>query len=151
MRSSLILNEIRKTINVVYPRAVVIMPNEPLSEDSNDAELFFEVAISGQDYSLETETSTSSSAIASVVIVGKRNTGCSKLDEIAETFIATFSPIGKSGVNFNRSLFVDDSENISYLYIKNVERSEAGIYDGKYKLTIFISLEIYEDRKYARY
>lgn len=151
MRSNLILKELKKAVTVVSPRAVVILPNEPATDDANNSELFFEISVSGQDYHLETEVSTFSSAIASIVIIGKRNVGAGRLDDIAEKFVKMFSPIDPMGRNFSRSLYVDESDKVSYLYIKHVERSEAGIYDGKYKLTIFISLEIYEDRKYVGY
>ena len=151
MRSNLILKELKKAVAVVSPRAVVILPNEPATEEINSSDLFFEISVSGQDYHVETEVSTSSSAIASIVIVGNRNVGAGRLDDIAEKFVKMFSPIDPMGRVFSRSLFVDESDKVSYLYIKNVERSEAGIYDGKYKLTIFISLEIYEDRKYVGY
>ncbi len=151
MRSNLILKELKKAVEVISPHAVVILPNEPVAEDANNAELYFEISVSGQDYHLETEASTFSSALASIVIVGKRNTGAGRLDDLAEHFVQMFSPIDPVGRNFSRSLYVEESEKVTYVYVKNVERSEAGIYDGRYKLTIFISLDVYEDRKYVWY
>lgn len=116
----------------------VVWPNEFTPDDATDADVFFEIFSGGASPERETENSDVGSVVGSIVLNGKANVGISYLDGIAESILALF----RAG-NPNRLKGFGDGN--AKAYVVGVERSEGGIDSGRYKITIFITFDIYED------
>lgn len=128
----------------LLPEKVVYFPNEPIPTSAYEKGVFFEVFTGNVELITETEISCVSSVVGSIVINGKTNAGTSFLDAIAEALAYSFSasnPRRKKG--FRTKDF--DGERYSKVYVSSVERSESGIDNGRYKITVFITFDIYED------
>lgn len=122
----------------------VYFPNETIPADANEQIVFFEVFTGGEAPFVDTENSNVSTCVGSIVINGKQNIGTSLSDAIAEALMNQFLERNPSrNIGFTTSHF--DGENIDNVYIVNVERSEGGIDNGRYKITVFITFEIYEE------
>lgn len=122
---------------------VIINPNEYISSEVDEQDVYFEVYCGGVAPQYDTENSTKTSVIGTIVINGKINVGSSLIDAISETLFYNFiptNPLRKQG--FKVRNFYDS--NIVNVYISNIERTETGIDNGRYKTTLFITFDIYE-------
>lgn len=126
----------------ITPR--IFFPNEQIPADALSEPVFFEVFTGDETPVWDTEKTSVSTVVGSIVINGKLNVGASLLDAIAEALMDPFLPR-----NSRRKIgFVTPNNNGEYLesvYVTNVERSESGVDGGRYKITIFITFDIYED------
>lgn len=123
----------------------IYLPNEPIPPDANDADLYFEVFCSGQNQEKDTERSTISGLVGSIVASGKGNVGIALVDKVADDLMFQFSPVNR----FQKKDFtVLDGElgRSERFYVVNAERSESGIDEGRYKTTIFLTFEVFEDK-----
>lgn len=116
----------------------IVLPNELAPEDSIDADVFFEIFSGGTTPEIETENSDVGAIVGSIVLNGRTNVGVAYLDGIAENLLALFRANNPN----RRKGFVDGN---AKAYVVGVERSEGGIDNGRYKITIFITFDIYED------
>lgn len=122
----------------------VYFPNEIIPDEAYDENVFFEVFTGDEAPVFDTEKTSVSAVVGSIVINGKQNVGVSLLDAVAEALIKPFlprTPLRKIGFK----TLTCDGEYFDDVYIVSVERSEGGIDNGRYKITIFLTFEIYED------
>ena len=126
------------------PIKKVYFPNEIIPEDAYEQNVFFEVFTGDEAPVWDTEKTSVSTVVGSIVINGKQSVGASLLDAIAEALIKPFlprTPFRKIGFTTPSC----DGENLDDVYVIGAERSEGGIDNGRYKITIFLTFEIYED------
>lgn len=122
----------------------IFFPNEKITADALNDPVLFEVFTGDEAPIFDTEKTSVSTVVGSIVVNGKLNVGSSLLDAIAEALMSPFlprNPCRKIG-------FITPNCNGEYLenvYVTNVERSEGGVDGGRYKITIFITFDIYED------
>ena len=122
------------------PDAPIAFPNEPTSASFESAPVALEVFCSGREYYRDTEDGTVANAIGSVVLNGDQNAGAARLDELAERLTRAFAP----SAGFSTRA---ETGTTARVYSTRVERSESGLYNRKYKITIFVTLDIYEDKE----
>lgn len=123
----------------------IYYPNEPIPEDANDADLYFEVFCGDQTKEIETEHSTISGVVGSIVINGKQNAGIALVDKVADDLLLTFSPANRFETR-GFSVLNKETGIVERLYVLTVERSESGIDEGRFKTTIFLTFEVFEDK-----
>lgn len=147
MRQLAILNFLASAVKELSSEQTfpIYLPNEPIPEDANDAKLFFELFCGDQAQEIETEHSTISGVVGSIVINGKQNAGIALVDKVADDLVLAFSPTNRFQ---KRGFSVLNSETgvVERLYAISVERSEGGIDEGRFKTTVFITFEIFEDK-----
>ena len=143
-----ILQYLTEAINAIQDpllsqNKTILYPNEYVPIEVADKELYFEVFCGDLAPQYETENSTTSNVVGTIVINGKTNVGNSLLDAVSEALIYNFlptNPLRKIGFSTRNSY----DNNISNVYVSSVERTETGIDDGRYKVSIFITFDIYE-------
>lgn len=122
------------------PEVPIVFPNEPTGAKFESAPVALEVFCSGREYYRDTEDGTVSKAIGSVVLNGDQNAGAAELDDLAERLTRAFAP--SAGFSTRAETGVTGR-----VYSTRVERSESGLYNRRYKITIFVTLDIYEDKE----
>lgn len=122
----------------------VFFPNETIPVDALDDSVFYEVFTGDETPLWDTERTSVSTVVGSIVINGKLNVGATLLDAIAEAMTKPFLPRNpRRKIGFKT--LENDGDYSNGVYITYVERSEGGVDNGRYKITIFITFEIYED------
>lgn len=122
----------------------VFYPNETIPAEAVSDSVFYEVFTGDETPVWDTERTSASTVVGSIVINGKLNIGISLFDAIAEALTDKFLPCNP----YRKIGFVTpncDGKRLQNVYVTNVERSEGGVDGGRYKITIFITFEIYED------
>lgn|GEM_PF-4494840 len=143
MKDIVILKGLYDALDAKYPDVPIILPNEPIDVDTTAKNVFFEIAVTGRTWTRETEESTISTAVGSIIINGRQNTGIGAVDTIADALLEHFAPLNPA--LRNGYTWVDEQTGaISRAYVTEVSRSESGIHDERFKTTVFITLEIYE-------
>lgn len=142
MREKTLLKALGRVLRRVAPDAYIIYPNEaPTRQNISDA-LCFEASISNASLERETETTTSGATTGAVVVAGALNVGIGAVDEAAQALVDAFAPLKENGEAWVSEA---DGGKWSRAYIERVERSESGIYNDQFKVTIFIHFTIYEE------
>ena len=125
-------------------RLLVYFPNEPLPDNVNDADLYFCVYCGGEFPAIETEKTTVSNIVGSIVLNGKINIGIDFLDKIADQIMTLFSPTNprrEKGFTLNREKGL-----VERFYVTSVERTAPGFDEGRLKITMFINFDVFEER-----
>ena len=139
MTDRTILERLAAVARDLAPNAPIVFPNEPTSANVESAPLFLEVFCSGREYYLDTEEGRTANVIGSIVLNGEQNAGAARLDDLAEKLTTALAPpFGFSATQANGT--------IGRAYSARVERSESGLYNRRFKITVFITLDIYEDK-----
>lgn len=121
----------------------IYFPNELIPADAVNETVFFEVFTGSDKPEFETEKTNVSTVVGSIVINGKTNVGISFLDAIAEALLDPFLPRNpKRKTGF--VIFDGDGYPSQRIYVTGIDRSEGAVDKGRYKITIFITFEIYE-------
>ena len=121
----------------------IVFPNEPIEERVYSQDVFFELFCGGVKPENETENSAVSTIVGSIVLNCKTNVGVSYLDALADALVYFFNPANPYRKNGFRTCD-DRDDNTIDVYVANVERSETGSDNGRYKCTIFVTFEVYE-------
>lgn len=122
----------------------VFYPNENIPDDANDEDVYFEVFVGATAPEVETEQTTSYSCVASIVLNGRQNVGIAPLETIAESLTRMFSPVNPDRI---KGFAVDENNVTTNIYIAKTEKTEGGNDAGRYKITVFITLDTFEERK----
>lgn len=144
MTDLVILNGLSDALRASYPNTHIILPNEPIDAQIAASDVFFDVAVTGRTWTRETEESTLSTAVGSIIINGRQNTGVGEVDSIADALLAYFAPLNfalRNGFTWT------DGETVARAYVAELQRSESGIHNGRFKVTVFITFEIYEEKR----
>ena len=145
MRDITILKGLYATLEALQPNVPIILPNEPIASEIASNELFFEIANTGRTWSRETEESTLSTTVCSIIINGRQNKGIGAVDKIADALLSYVAPLNPS--LRNGFTFIDETSGVvSRAYVTEVSRSESGIHNGRFKVTVFVTLEIFEEK-----
>ena len=145
MKDITILKGLYSALDALYPATPIILPNEPIASEIASTDVFFEIANTGRTWTRETEESTLSTTVCSIIINGRQNTGIGAVDTIADALVDNFTPLNPA--TRNGFTFVDEARGVvSRAYVTETSRSESGTYNGRFKVTVFITLEIFEDK-----
>ena len=148
MRDITILKGLYNALDALYPNTPIILPNEPIASEIASMDVFFEIANTGRTWTRETEESTLSTTVCSIIINGRQNKGVGTVDKIADALLAYFAPLNPA--LRNGFTFIDDTNGvISRAYVTEASRSESGTHNSRFKVTVFITLEIYEEKSYG--
>lgn len=122
----------------------IYFPNEQIPADAINENVFFEVFSGDDKPEFDTEKTNVSTVVGSIVINGKLNVGVSFLDAIAQALLDPFLPRNTAR---KTGFVIKDGEGYpsERAYVTGIERSEGGVDKGRYKITIFITFDIYED------
>lgn len=119
----------------------VFFPNENIPEDAYNEEVFFEVFTGGVAPEIDTEQTAVFSTVASIILNGKQNVGVARLETVADAIVNAFSTVSNDNVKTLTSV----NNNVKTdVYVTSVERSESAIDGGRYKTTIFLTLDAFE-------
>lgn len=144
MTDLVVLNGLSDALRASYPDTPIILPNEPIDAQIAANNVYFEIAVTGRTWTRETEESTLSTAVGSIIINGRQNTGVGEVDSIADALLAYFAPLNFS---LRNGFTWTDGETIARAYVVESQRSESGIHNGRFKVTVFITFEIYEEKR----
>lgn len=146
MRQLAILQFLQSAIRELATEPLPIyFPNEPIPVDANDASLYFEVFCGDQKPETDTERSTISGVVGSIVVNGKENVGIALVDKVADDLVFAFSPVNRFRKK-DFSILNKETGRVERIYATGAERSESGIDEGRFKTTIFVTFEIFEDK-----
>ncbi|MBR0224660.1 MAG: hypothetical protein IJL92_01250 [Thermoguttaceae bacterium] len=144
MQRERILEYLRAALTTLFRDVVVsapiVGPNE-LAEVA-DSPLFFEVYASEREVLRETERDVVVCATGAIVANARLGEGSSRLDAVADR-IARFFAQGRPGARgFSET---DYTGRRALVYPTSVRRATPEVVDGRYKTTIQIDFEIFEE------
>ena len=143
MRRELILDYLRAAIRALCKDGVVpasvVAPNEVA--DVADAPFFAEVYVEERDARRETERGRVSRVVGIVVLNARLGEGAARLDAAAERVARFFEP-GAPGV---RGFTARDGTRRALVYPSGVRRATPEVVDGRYKTSVAVEFEIFEE------
>ena len=141
MRRERILEYLRAGLRTLQKGGalVVVAPNEVA--DVGNAEFFLETYVAERDACLETERGVKSRVDGVVVLNARLGEGAARLDAAAERVARFFEP-GAPGA---RGFTARDGTRRALVYPTGVRRATPEVVDGRYKTSVAVEFEIFEE------
>lgn len=121
-----------------------------------DKSLVFEISVGESEAFPETETSVRSRRVAAIVVSGRLGEGTTRIDRVAQGLVdlfALYNPKRWKGFASTERVFQSFDLNgggetlkRSAALVAGVRKTAPGIYDGRVKSTVFIDLDVWEER-----
>lgn len=130
--------------------AKVYFPNENIPIEAFQDNIYFQVHAGDEVIAYQTENTSQSVIVGSIIVNGKINVGVSLMNAVVDSLVWRFVPHNPDRqVGF--TVRDEKTGSIANVLIAGVERTQSGTAENRFKTTIFITFKITEEHNNACY